>query len=101
MLSTSQNGDSWFGLDNNTRSVIRNGEAAFKTGENMSDTVQQSVAQKFDSQIKWQNLHFLLNFTKVAVIKLNKIYQKYCHMGLKMQLTFCIYKACVFMRGLS
>ena len=45
MLCISQTDGSWFGLDNRPR----NGEEAFKMGEDMVGAVQWSVAQKF----KW------------------------------------------------
>ena len=41
MLCISQNGGSWFGLDNRPgkSSAVGNGEEAFETGENMGGAV--------------------------------------------------------------
>ena len=42
MLCISQNGGSWFGLDNRppgNSSAVGNGEEAFETGENMGGAV--------------------------------------------------------------
>ena len=49
MLSISQNGGSWFGLDNRPRQFVRDRKwwGGVEKGENMSGAVQWPVVQKF------------------------------------------------------
>ena len=82
MLSISQNGGSWFGMDNR----VRNSEEAFKMGGNMGGTVQQSIAQKFEKVTK---IALFIKFHECSCHRIKrKLLSKYCYMGLRMHPSF-------------
>ena len=71
--------------DPGNRSGVRNGEEAFKTGENMCGAVQWSVG--LTDKVK--KLALFIKFHECSFHKIKRKISKYCHMVLKMQPKYC------------